>query len=678
MKAVIITSSLLIAVVLLLRWLFRGKVSQRLIYGAWLLVALRLLIPIQFGQSLFSVATLTQQVESRSEPIQQFQQALKDPVSGPSREELYDQLVNDYLQENPAPEAPNTPDTPVIPDAPAVPDKPVTLPPQVQQAIEAQLEEQITGPTLSDILTAIWIVGICAMAGWFLGANLLFLNRAKKNAVSVESDKVRTLISPNVPTPCLVGFFRPVIYLTPDCAEDEQRKNHVLTHELSHLRHGDHIWALVRCVCLCVYWFNPLVWVAAAQSRRDCELACDESALKKLGDEQRIAYGKTLLDIVSQSMSPVHLLETATAMNETKKQLKERVNFIVRKPKNLMIAAICLLLIAGLTAGCVFTGSAPLATVQDSDSPTFSAPPVNGTVTKPGYKRVYLLTQRSDYNKHGNLDKQYTYTYDEKGLLLTQEYNDAGYPDNRSQITITRNESDFVSTVSVARYRLGSTGELPFDEFSLVNYHNYTYDDAGRITGYDITRDGNTTHYSFAYDALGRLITYGTKAPRGDTKYKHFVYDSTGNLYRVLDDQAKEFEFGYDSQGRLIQSNQTTYEYDQDGHLIREAGGNFDLVYTWENGVLTGIQQIGNGISSLDRSYTLDEFGNVTAITWGDGKRTEFKYIAADLPETYADRVLLYLSIEGPIYHLPNYCKNIIEYYLPYHAPALSSWKTLP
>lgn len=675
MKAIVIASSLLIAVILLLRWLFRGKVSQRLIYGAWLLVALRLLIPIQFGQSLFSVATLTQKVEAQSQPIQQFQQAMNDPVSGPSREELYDQLVNDYLQKNPVPEAPDPPDAPVTPDAPAVPDKPVTLSPQAQQSIEAQVEEQITGPTLSDILTAVWIVGICAMAGWFLGANLLFLSRVKKGAVALERGKIRIRISPNVPTPCLVGFFRPVIYLTPDCAEDEQRKTHVLTHELSHLRHGDHIWALVRCVCLCIYWFNPLVWVAAVQSRRDCELACDESALKKLGDEQRIAYGKTLLNIVTQSMSPVHLLETATAMNETKKQLKERVNFIIKKPKNLIIAVISLLLIAALTAGCVFTGSAPLATVQGSDSPTSSAPPpVNGTVTKPGYKRVYLLTQRSDYNKYGDLDKQYTYTYDEKGLLLTQEYNDVGYPDNRRQITITRNEKDFVSTVSVASYRLGSTGELPFDAFSLINYHNYTYDDSGRLTAYDLTRDGNTTRYSFSYDSLGRLITYG----KNNAKYTHFIYDSIGNLFRILDSNTTEYEFTYDSQGRLIQSNHTTYEYDQDGHLIREADGNFDLVYAWENGVLTDIQQVGNNISSLDRSYTLDEFGNVTAITWGDGKRTEFKYTAADLPEKYADRILLYLSIEGPIYQLPNYCKNIIEYYLPYQDPALPSLKTLP
>ena len=35
MKEVLITSSILIAVIMLLRWLLRGKVSQRLIYAAW-------------------------------------------------------------------------------------------------------------------------------------------------------------------------------------------------------------------------------------------------------------------------------------------------------------------------------------------------------------------------------------------------------------------------------------------------------------------------------------------------------------------------------------------------------------------------------------------------------------------------------------------------------------------
>ena len=43
---VTLSSSALILVVLLCRRIFRKRVSQRLIYGLWLLVALRLLIPV--------------------------------------------------------------------------------------------------------------------------------------------------------------------------------------------------------------------------------------------------------------------------------------------------------------------------------------------------------------------------------------------------------------------------------------------------------------------------------------------------------------------------------------------------------------------------------------------------------------------------------------------------------
>ena len=343
MKEILITSSVLIAVILLARRLFRGKVSQKLIYAAWLLVALRLLVPIQIGQSKYSITTFTEKIESQSKPIQQVQEVLREPVAGPSRAELYEQLLNEYIQQSA---------DPALPEA----QKPIT--PEIQEQINQQVEERITAPTLSELLTTVWIAGMGVMAVWFITTNLLYLYRAKQGAVPFNEIKspATVRVSSNVPTPCLVGIFRPVIYLTPASTENGHALNHVLTHELTHLRHWDHIWSLIRCVCLCVYWFNPLVWVAAHQSRRDCELACDESALKKLGDSERIAYGQTLLATVTQSMSPTHLIETATAMNETKKQLKERVSFIVRKPRNILIAAVCMILIAAITAGCTFMG----------------------------------------------------------------------------------------------------------------------------------------------------------------------------------------------------------------------------------------------------------------------------------------------------------------------------------
>lgn len=365
MKEILITSSALILVIVLFRQFFRNKVSRRLQYGLWLLVVLRLLIPIQFGQSDYSVTTLTEKMESQSKPIQQFQQTLQEPVVGPSRAELYEQLLDEYLLKEES-SAETEAQTPALPEAP--------ITPAIREQIEAEVEEQITAPTISELLTAIWIGGAVVIAVWFTITNLSFLLQARRNSTPWKiPSPVRVRISPNVPTPCLVGLFRPTIYLTPRSIQNETSLKHILTHELTHLRHGDHFWSLARCICLCIYWFDPMVWLAAILSKRDCELACDEAALSKLGDDQRIAYSKTLLATVSQSRSPAHILETATAMNETKKQLKERVNRIVKKQKTLLTAAIALTLIAALAAGCAFTGSKP--TESPATEPATTEPP---------------------------------------------------------------------------------------------------------------------------------------------------------------------------------------------------------------------------------------------------------------------------------------------------------------
>ena len=73
----------------------------------------------------------------------------------------------------------------------------------------------------------------------------------------------------------------------------------MLLHERTHAKHLDPLWALLRCVCLTIYWFHPLVWAAAPLSRTDCELACDEGALKRLPQEEHAAYGRAILQAVA-------------------------------------------------------------------------------------------------------------------------------------------------------------------------------------------------------------------------------------------------------------------------------------------------------------------------------------------------------------------------------------------
>lgn len=390
MKEILITSSVLILAVIALRFLFQSKVSRRLIYCAWLLVALRLLVPVQFGNVNFSVLTPAQPVTDA------IGQVAQKPVAGPSREEAYNNALQDYItQERPifVPEVQEQVDTQIqqsgrppqeVYEELLGSQKPENvLLPEVNQQIESQVDETVA-PTLGQIATAVWVIGMVAMAGWFVAVNLSFRRKLKENATVLELPecKIPVKVSSAVASPCLFGLLRPTIYLTPVCVGDEKMQHHVLTHELAHLRSGDHIWAWVRCICLCVYWFNPLVWVAASLSRRDCELACDEAVLKQLGETERLAYGKTLLDMVSSVPAPGQLLETATAMHETKKQLKERMKCIVKKQKVFLTAAIILLMVLAVITGCTFSGAFDGPT-ENPQSTTPSTTPTTTVTTGP-------------------------------------------------------------------------------------------------------------------------------------------------------------------------------------------------------------------------------------------------------------------------------------------------------
>lgn len=70
---------------------------------------------------------------------------------------------------------------------------------------------------------------------------------------------------------------------------------HTVEHEITHFRHGDHFWSALRSVCIALHWYNPLVWWAAILSRNDAELACDEGTIRRIGEDARAEYGRTLI-----------------------------------------------------------------------------------------------------------------------------------------------------------------------------------------------------------------------------------------------------------------------------------------------------------------------------------------------------------------------------------------------
>lgn len=337
MKAILITSSILIAALAAFRRLLRGRVRPQVQYALWLIVAIRLLVPLETFPSAFSALALLDRAEEPARVAQAIGQTAV-PVPAMSYEDAFDQALSEIQKEQTV--------TTSFTDLDRVEHRAKEI--QAKQPTLAELAAKYARP--------VWLGGAILMALWFLLVNARLRRRLGMAELLTMNSGLPVFVSDVLPSPCLCGTFRPAIYVTPYAAEDPDRLRHVLAHELTHYRHRDHWWALVRCACLCVYWFDPLVWWAAAMSRQDCELACDAGAIRRLGEAERLSYGRTLVAMIAEGRTP--LLQTATTMTGSKRRVKERVELIARRPKTVAALSLAAALLMGLVVGCTFT-SAP-------------------------------------------------------------------------------------------------------------------------------------------------------------------------------------------------------------------------------------------------------------------------------------------------------------------------------
>lgn len=168
MLQIMISSSVLILALLGLRWILGGRISMRLRYALWLLVAVRLLIPVTFGHSSLSVENFTASIPVVEEA----------PVQGDPVTELPPELGQVTV-----PDAQGSQEAP----GPAV---------QPNQGQTSQSGMSPVGGTASvegaasfswkQALTVAWIVGAVLFVGVILANNIRFQHRLKKGSVRIS------------------------------------------------------------------------------------------------------------------------------------------------------------------------------------------------------------------------------------------------------------------------------------------------------------------------------------------------------------------------------------------------------------------------------------------------------------------------------------------------------------
>ena len=215
---------------------------------------------------------------------------------------------------------------------------------------------------VSIALAKIWLVGVLLVAAWFLFSNIHFRMRLRADRIEPISgdllEQYETVcrqrgvkhplpvyFTDPLPSACLVGVFRPYIALPLSAAPQDAIQ--VLTHEIWHYKNLDHLWGILRLVCCMLHWFNPLVWMAASMSRTDCELRCDSSVTHSMSLEDRKSYASVLVLAASKRNAPgVGVL--ATGMTMTGKRLKTRILSVVEQHEPLRALSIAFILLASM------------------------------------------------------------------------------------------------------------------------------------------------------------------------------------------------------------------------------------------------------------------------------------------------------------------------------------------
>lgn len=190
----------------------------------------------------------------------------------------------------------------------------------------------------------IWVTGVVVLLAYAL---ISYLGIKRKTATATLL-KDNIFCSEAVGSPFVLGLIRPKIFLPYNIEEAEA--GYVISHEKAHIKRGDHLIKPLAYLLLCVYWFNPLVWLSYALLCRDIEMACDEKVIKNFDSDSRKAYSKALL---SCSINSNRIAACPLAFGEV--GVKERIKGVMNYKKPAFWVIIIALLSCAAVAVCFLT-----------------------------------------------------------------------------------------------------------------------------------------------------------------------------------------------------------------------------------------------------------------------------------------------------------------------------------
>ena len=339
--------SVIILLVVALRMTLRRHLGSRVIYAAWALAALRLLLPISIPNPFMDEFRPGLSVDVEARPVaDQFRQRLIDAGEAIS-----------------------------------------AMLPGTGENLFSRLSQSTLRGDAGRWFLLVWIGVAVAVAAWLLCRSHAFTKKTRRNRVrTLDADEQamyeelcrRYRMKPlpvyyidRLPASCLAGLFRPFIGVP--LGTPKAHLKLVLAHQLCHWRVRDPWWGVARCLCCAVHWMNPLVWMAAWLSYRDSEMACDDRVTAKLETIEKLLYIDVIVSLGERECA--ENMTVSVGASFTDQHLRQRASAVIRSVRGSRWAiALCSLLAAAVLAVSFATSeSEPLATIEGIPSVEWAA-----------------------------------------------------------------------------------------------------------------------------------------------------------------------------------------------------------------------------------------------------------------------------------------------------------------
>ena len=285
-------STLLVGVIALLTWLFRGHGAQ-VRYGLWFAASCKFLLP--FSLLIFLGGHFHWRLTN-------------SPTAAP----MLSRVVAPFATSE-AIVSPGTNRT-----TPAI----TAQTPTAASPIGASAAVSRSLPWLA---LGLWACGCAFVLGRWIMRWRRIQRAVNESAALPIAAPVPVRASAATLEPGVIGIWRPILLLPMgiEARLTPPQLQSIILHEIAHVRRRDNLTAALHMLIEALFWFYPLVWWVGAQLIRERESACDEAALASGCSPQ--VYAEGILNVCKYYMQ----LSVACAAGVAGADLKKRIESIM-------------------------------------------------------------------------------------------------------------------------------------------------------------------------------------------------------------------------------------------------------------------------------------------------------------------------------------------------------------